>query len=132
MPTLDLGDLQGNILRGYGRRYPDAHHAFIRFGGAESGRRLLAALGKQMTRAEWESAPRVAVNLALSYSGFAALGLPDALLESFPVPFREGFAERAPRWGDYRSTWEAVWTETELHLLVAAPELLGAEGGRHR
>ena len=86
-PTLELADIQGGVLRGYG--YPFATYLTIRTTGDDAARAWLAALAADVTTAEpWTPASReVAVNVAITATGLEALGVP---LDGFPDEFRAG------------------------------------------
>lgn len=92
-PTLELADIQGGVLRGYG--YAFATYALVR----DVDRAGLHYLADQVTSAEpWERGkPEVAVNVGLTAPGLEALGVP---LDSFPQELRDGMAARADRLGD--------------------------------
>ena len=52
------------------------------------------------TAAPWATAPATAMNVAFTFAGLRALGLPDDVLASFPEAFRDGMAARAEQLGD--------------------------------
>lgn len=67
------------------------------------------------------------LNLALTWSGLKALGLPAAALESFPAEFQEGMAARADILGDTGESAPERWDlggtsglarQEELHLML--------------
>ena len=103
-PTLDLADIQGGVLRGYG--FPFATYVLLRDVTAE----WLAGVASQVTSAvPWSGGkPPVAVNVALTASGLAALGVP---LDGFPYEFRAGMAARAERLGDTGHNDPSSWEE---------------------
>jgi Dyp-type peroxidase family len=99
--TTDLADIQGNILRAYGMPY--ARYSFVKILDATAAKALLVSVVNQVTTATtWDanSKPLATLNLSLSYSGLAALRLPDDVLASFPVEFQTGMAGRASMLGD--------------------------------
>ena len=61
--------------------------------------------------------------MALTYSGLAALGVPDDALRSFPEAFRVGMAGRARELGDYGandpSRWEPEFGSAAIHIGVS-------------
>ncbi len=85
---LDLADIQGNIIRPYGRiGFPVARHLFFNIGNAAAGRRFIERVRRAVTTAErWAAAyagnpgarPLVAVNIGISFPGLLALELPPA------------------------------------------------------
>ena len=123
MVSLDFADIQGNILRGYG--YPTAVYLFYEVADAVSGRGFLAEIVGRLRNGEpWEKpGPATATNLAVTYAGLRALGVPPTILETLPPAFREPIRERAPRLLDDTGPssperWdEGVGTERS-HLLV--------------
>lgn len=91
---LDLDDIQGLVIRGY--RMPLARYLFYRFDSGTAARSWLRAMIEPVTTAsEWDAAPASCVNIALTYGGLEASGLPPESLASFPGDFREGMAVRA-------------------------------------
>ena len=93
MTELDFPNIQGFVVRGY--RLPAAGYIFLRVEEADRARALLADVIDQVITAErWDVKPDSGINLALSYQGLRALGLPEASLAGFPAEFREGMASR--------------------------------------
>ena len=92
---LELADIQGNILSAYGRLgFPKARYLLVNVADAPSGRALVEALRLRVTTAlRWASKrsgkaaganpvtrPAVALNLAFTYRGLVAMGLPTRTL----------------------------------------------------
>ena len=119
---IDLADIQGDLLRGY--TYPCAAYLFLRIDDAGAARALMTRMLPQVSTAEpWrDGPPPTAMHVALTYAGLEALGLPAALLDSFPPEFREGMAARAERLGDRGpsapSEWEPGFGTGDAHVLV--------------
>lgn len=112
---LDLEDVQGLVLRGYGSLRA-ARYLLLRVGEASAARAWLRALADGVTtarrspdrahpaesappgtpggarRVEPRGTPGTAVNVALTAPGLAALGLPAAVLAGFALEFTEGMA----------------------------------------
>lgn len=125
--TLDRGDLQGNILRGY--HFPHAAYLFVEVKEAAAGRRLLRELVDPVTtEEEWDARPPWTLNVALTAAGLKALKLDTAALMGFPSEFRDGMAARAKELGDIGPSAPGFWDEglgtSRAHLLltVYAPE----------
>jgi Dyp-type peroxidase family len=135
---LQLEDIQGNTLRPYG--FENAAFLFVRVDDAELGRRWLGARADEVTTAEpWEEGkPMTTLNVRLTYSGLAALGVPERLLATFPDEFRAGMAARAALLGDVGAnspdTWEGGLGTGEAHVLLRIdaqrPEALADEMAR--
>ncbi len=122
---LDLADIQGNIVRPYGRfGFPFIRHLFFHIGNAKAGRYLIDEVRKVVTTSErWaevdqgnkELPPRpvVAVNIGLSYLGLAALELPTRTLSQLPHEFIDGMARRCSILGDVGPSapgkWDKIW-----------------------
>ncbi len=122
MVSLELKDIQGNILRGYG--FPRAAYLFFMVPDAGSGRRFLGELVDEVQSAEpWAAPPVTATNVAVTYAGRQALCVPDGVLAELPAAFREPIRHRAPRvLGDAGPSAPEHWVEglgTERsHILV--------------
>ena len=127
-PTgIDLEDVQGNILRGYGARFPLADYRFYAASTRQALQGFLRALMDDVTSAvPWtrDSVPQSTVNVALTYAGFAALGMPDELLDRFPAWFRRPAGTRAGLLGDTGASapesWEGPLGTGTAHLLVTS------------
>jgi Dyp-type peroxidase family len=124
---LELADIQGNILNGYG--FPRAMHMFCSVDGAAGGRSFLARLladGVQSAE-QWKSKPAAVVNLALTFAGFEQLGVEDAVLRELPDAFREPIRRRAERvlgdtGADAPSHWDLDTSAAHILVLVAASD----------
>src|SRR5437899_2991336 len=91
----ELDDIQGNILRAYG--FPFARYEVVRIVNRDNARRLMkSVLDQQLvtTAVAWnhESKPAATLNVFFSWTGLAAIGVPQASLDSFPEEFRQGMA----------------------------------------
>ena len=139
---LDLRDIQGNILRAYGRfGYPHARYFLFHFGEATQGRQLVSALLPRITTSErWADPndpetsgaperPKTTMNVAFTWKGLRALDLPTVTLSQFPREFIDGMAPRAQVLSDVGPSghkhWDPVWRRpvsnkrgTDIHLLV--------------
>src|SRR3954451_14912446 len=97
--ALDRDDIQGLAMRPY--RFPFAHYHLLKVCDRGRAQQWLARTATQcMTAARLDSPASLALNLALSWQGLSAFGLPESSLQSFPDEFRQGMAARADRLGD--------------------------------
>jgi len=93
MTSIEVGDVQGIILRGY-KELVCARFLLLRIADGEAARNWLAALS--ITPAS-ERDNDIAVNLALTWNGLAELGVPQAELDGFAVELRDGMSKDAQR-----------------------------------
>jgi Dyp-type peroxidase family len=114
--SIDLADLQGDILRAYGNAYAHTAYVFFRVDDVGAGRAWLRGLLPRVTTAEpWSDAkPQTTLNLAVTAQGLSALGVPEAVLATFSREFRAGMPARAATLGDTGPSDPATW-EPELH-----------------
>jgi Dyp-type peroxidase family len=130
--TIDLADLQGDILRAYGNAYAQTAYVFFRIDDAGAGRAWLRGLLPRVTTAEpWtEGKPETTLNLAVTAAGITALGVPDAVLATFSHEFRAGMVARATTLGDAGpsdpANWEPELHGEGLHVLATVNALEGA------
>ncbi len=103
----NLDDLQGNVIRGYRPFF--AQYRFYHLKNQESGRAWLQEFLKKRSAGDplenlkitnskfWSNGerPSFTVNIAFSHPGLEQLGLPEEVLTTFPVEFREGMRKRA-------------------------------------
>ncbi len=94
-PAIETDDVQGIVFRGYGR-LPCCHYAFLQVREPIQARAWIARVASQVA-AGTPRAERFALHLAFTYSGLAALGLPERALRGFSREFIEGM------YGDHRS-----------------------------
>lgn len=125
--TLDLSDIQGHVIRAYGRfSFPVARYFFLRFTDGAAGRRFIGAVLPEITTGRrWETKPQVALNLGLTFYGLYALGLPTRTLQAMPPEFVDGMKARAHILGDRDPTltaaeqpgwdrnWDPIWRDNE-------------------
>ncbi|HSP10542.1 MAG TPA: Dyp-type peroxidase [Candidatus Dormibacteraeota bacterium] len=121
MTDLDLGRIQGFVVRGY--RLPLAEYIFLRIDDPVPAAAWIAEITNDvLTAAPWSAKPDSGVNIAFSYAGLSALQLPSATLASFPQDFREGMAARAAVLGDEGdnapANWEGPLGREDVHILV--------------
>jgi hypothetical protein len=128
--ALDLADIQGNILSAYGKLgFPKGRCITLHIDDSTLGRKFVNALLPGVTTAlRWPShrskiptgtvvvpRPHVAVNIAFSFYGLLALGIPTRTLRGLPDEFIDGMIGRAPMLGDdfrpgWRQSWDEVWS----------------------
>lgn len=128
---LDLFDIQGNVVKAYGRfSFPVARYVFLKINDGERGRNFIAELANRVTTAvTWGSAPdQVAkplatTNVAFTYAGLEALGLPEASLKGFPSEFVMGMKKRKDILGDNGPSapenWDPVWRQEPVHVFIS-------------
>jgi Dyp-type peroxidase family len=130
--TLDLEDIQGFIMRSY--PLPCVRYIYVHIDdkNTDAARKTLDKLTEYVTNSSiWENADNLeqALNLALTFQGLKALGLPASALTSFPTAFIEGMAKRKILLGDEGNSdpshWDKVWQDSNtdpkkaVHLWLA-------------
>ena len=132
--VLDLLDIQGNVVRPYGRfGFPLARYLLLNVHDSKGGRDWLGAMIPRVTTAAaWGTGPGeipkpvATLNIAINRAGFVALRLPRESMISFPAEFSMGMSERKDIIGDDgRSSpafWDPVWLGTTpdkaVHVLL--------------
>lgn len=140
-PELELGDLQGGVLSAYGKRgYPIGRYILFHAPDGVAGRRFVEALRPHVTTARrWDrpgkptkalnkqAQPDCTLNIAFTFWGLVALGVPTRTLRGLPDEFIDGMAARARVLGDDIGSncvdfWDEVWKPGEpgkrVHFLV--------------
>jgi Dyp-type peroxidase family len=128
MSLLDPHDIQGNILKAYGRSaYPKARYLFFQVKEAEKARKFVRSLVPSITTsAPWQDGaeaarPAVTTNIAFTYHGLRELGVPRDSLQSFPDEFAMGMKARMDILGDdgpsEPANWDPIWG-SEVHIFV--------------
>ncbi|HVJ54591.1 MAG TPA: hypothetical protein VM689_19175 [Aliidongia sp.] len=148
--SIDLADVQGNILRPYGRQgFPKARFIFLHIAEAAAGRAFLWRLLPHITTAtRWQSKesypgqviqrrPEVAHNVAFTFYGLVALELPTTSLSQMPPEFIDGMAARANILGDLRGRnkeecWDPIWQDStgdqRVHMLISLTSQMNPDG----
>jgi deferrochelatase/peroxidase EfeB len=156
--ALDLADIQGNILSAYGKQgFPKGRFMTLHVDDAANGRNFVTALLPAVTTAlRWHSQrakipvgavpisrPEVAVNIAFSWYGLLALGIPTRTLRGMPDEFIDGMMARARMLGDdfsgsdWKQSWDEVWTAAKtaravdpktVHLLITLNAQMNPDG----
>lgn len=139
---LELADIQGNILTAYGRLgFPKGRFLLVNVRDAARGRAFIEFLRPRVTTAlRWPSRkrsrptgkvvvprPDVTINIAFTFRGLLALGVPTRTLRGLPDEFIDGMKARASILSDNangasHADWDPVWTRTDPaaypHILV--------------
>jgi deferrochelatase/peroxidase EfeB len=114
-----LDDVQGLILRSYGMDC--AAFFLLRVQNPADARRTLGSL--PITAGTlWQEKPAFCVNVALTIQGFAALGVSQTSLSSFPQDFAAGAFSRCAEVGDIgpcsAENWDYGLGQPGLHALI--------------
>lgn len=128
---IDLDDVQGNIVKGYGRfGFPKARYVFFKVLNPADGRAFVESLlpfitnGRPWEREKAHDIPNVTTNIAFTYQGLKHLGLPKQSLHSFPEEFTMGMKARAEILGDdgpssYHN-WDPIWeNDKSIHIFLS-------------
>jgi len=143
--SLDLADIQGNILQDFVSGYPAARFVFLNVTNAAAGRDFIYTYRSRVTTAlRWDHSdayagpiqaekPKVAINLGLTFLGMLALKLPTRTLAGLPPEFIDGMRARAEILGGEeertgQAKWDAAWNE-EIHILIGLNALLDPATG---
>ena len=123
---IDLGDIQGDILRAYGNDYDSTTYAFVKIEcPPEEARAWFAGVVDHVTTAApWPTGekPLTTLNVAVTAAGLKALGVSDEVVASFSREFREGMASRKELLGDVGPSdpgrWEPGLGTNDAHVLL--------------
>ena len=120
MASLELTQIQGNILRGY--RSEKAQFIFLACPNAPAGRAFLAELIPHLHNAA-DLPPPTTVNVAITHAGLQALGVSGRILADLPAAFREPIGQRAARLLDDTGAsapdqWDPGLGTGQCHILV--------------
>lgn len=109
--SLELFDIQGNVLRGYAM--PFGCHLFARIEDAAGARSWLAQAVGRVTTAELQARNdlKVARNIAVSAAGLERLDVPAALRAEFSEAFRAGMVRRARAVATDAASHPSRWKE---------------------
>lgn len=118
---IDRGDIQAGIL--HGLRGSSRAHVFLEVDDPCAARTWLGEAAGFVTVDADHPAPAVSVNVAITFAGLRALGMPQHRLATLPEPFRQGMAARADLIGDtgtnHPTSWEAPFRfHDPLHIVV--------------
>lgn len=110
--TLTLDDIQALILRSRPEPYVGIH-AMLHVDDAAGGRDLVRRIAEHVpSAAGWTEERDAWMGMAISFVGLKALGVPEASLASFPLPFQQGMAGRAAQLRDVGENAPEHWDET--------------------
>lgn len=135
---LDLLDIQGNVIRAYGRfGFPVARYVFLNIKNDGIGRDFVGEITKKVTTSvEWGKKdngkiekPDWTVNIAFTYQGMKELGIPRSSLVGFSPEFVSGMKERKDILGDDGVSspeyWDPIWQgnretrDKDVHIFIA-------------
>ncbi len=109
--TLALDDIQAMILRSRPEPYVGIH-AMLHVDEAVGGRALVGRIAAHIpSAAGWTEERDAWMGVAISFAGLKALGVPEASLASFPLPFQQGMAARAAQLRDVGENAPAHWED---------------------
>lgn len=131
---LELSDIQGTVLRNRPMPYYGAYVAF-RINDAAAARTMLRRLLPHVTSAADWANPRdqAWINVVFTWEGLRRLGLEDAILDGFPIEFRQGMAARSAFLGDVGRSAPNAWdfphggTGFHIGLFVMAASVDGRD-----
>jgi deferrochelatase/peroxidase EfeB len=155
--SLDLADIQGNLLTAYGKQgFPKGRFMLFHVDRGDLARKFVTGLLPMITTAlRWPSAqdiptgkikvprPEVTVNIAFTWYGLLALGIPIRTLRGMPDEFIDGMAGRAAMLGDdfsgpdWKDSWDEVWISSghdngthpeTVHLLITLNAQMNPDG----
>jgi Dyp-type peroxidase family len=122
--VLEFDEIQGTVLRKRPIPYYGAY-LLLRIDNPTHGREMLRRVAPRVaTAANWQNPPdKVLINVALTFQGLKALGVPQASLESFSEEFQQGMAARAEIIGDVGESapanWEKPFGTPDVHVALA-------------
>jgi Dyp-type peroxidase family len=123
-PLVDHSDIQGNVLRPYNFRH--ARYVFLHVDDGREAREWLTAAMPALTNAvPWPRGhkPESTVNVAFTWRGLQALGVPENTLATFPEDFRAGMRARADLLWDKGDSapghWDPAWLEGRVQVFVS-------------
>ena len=109
--TLALDDIQALILRSRPEPYVGIH-AMLHVDDAAGGRDLVRRIAEHIpSAAGWTEERDAWMGVAISFAGLQALGVPEASLASFPLPFQQGMAARAAQLRDVGENAPEGWDD---------------------
>ncbi len=130
--VLELADIQGTVLRNRPMPYVGTYLLF-RVDDREQARMLLRRILPHITSAlSWQApADGAWINLVFTHQGLQKLGLPNEILQGFPLEFRVSMRERKEALGDVGESDPANWdlcgdeVTFDIGLFLMAPDQAG-------
>jgi deferrochelatase/peroxidase EfeB len=121
--ALELDDIQATVLR-YRPEPCYGTHVMLHVDDVHAGRAFLRNLAPQVdSAADWWRGGQPWIAVAITYSGLAALGVPEDSLRSFPEAFQAGMAGRASELLDNGANnpdnWEPQFGRGIVHIGVS-------------
>ncbi|MGA9673084.1 MAG: peroxidase [Terracidiphilus sp.] len=127
---LELGDIQGTVLRNRPMPYVGAYLLF-RIDVPAQAFALLARITPRITSAaDWQApADKAWINIVFTHDGLRRLGLPVAMLDEFPLEFRSRMRHRKDFLGDTGESDPAQWDlpDFDVGLFLMASDRSGLE-----
>lgn len=118
---IEFADVQGGILHGY--RLQHAAHLPAETHSVDAARHCLRRLLATGVTNGVQPQRETTLNVAITFNGFQGLGLPLALLDRFPIAFKQQPRARAATLGDIGASdpsgWEDDMGTGRVHLIVS-------------
>mgnify|MGYP001342160520 FL=1 len=126
--TIELDDIQGMIVRGYGKLYKTAYF-LLKVNEADKAKSWLKEILPLIDSADVKNKAEKTLHVAFTPSGLNALGMSEKNIAAFPTPFREGMSteNRNRILGDYGDSgpqnwrWGAKQADLDILLIFHAP-----------
>ncbi len=123
---MDLGDIQGDILRAYGNDYDCTTYAFMKIECPPEQARawFTGVVDHVTTAAPWPPGekPLTTLNVSVTARGLRALGVSEEVVGSFSREFRDGMSSRSALLGDVGpsdpKSWEPGLGSGDAHILL--------------
>ncbi len=130
METIEFSDIQGIVLRGYGK-FPISQFLLLQVADAELARRWLGEIGGVIHSSakggqyDKKDLPEPVCNVAFTFEGLQALGLSASKMKGFLAEFREGMVtpHRQRLLGDFAESDPEKWrwggpNNEALHVML--------------
>ena len=123
MALLELDDIQSGVLRPRPTPFA-ATYILLRIDDRAAGRALMRRLSAIVASAAHPQSPArdTWVSASLTFAGLERLGVPQASLDSFSTPFRQGMAARARQLHDVGENapehWEKPLGTSDVHVVL--------------